>query len=63
MYENSAIEPSKNWGLGQQYYVGEKLTIILYNCINRHAGTPNVLTFFPPDWGMLRRSSCVLIFL
>ena len=24
---------------------------------------PNVLTFFPPDWGMLRRSRRVLIFL
>ena len=23
----------------------------------------NVLTFFPPDWEMLRRSRCVLIFL
>ena len=23
----------------------------------------SVLTFFPPDWGMLRRSTCVLIFL
>ena len=23
----------------------------------------NVLTFPPPDWGMLRRSRCVLIFL
>ena len=23
----------------------------------------NVLTFFPPDWGLLRRSRCVLIFL
>ena len=23
----------------------------------------NVLTFFPPDWGMLRRSRCILIFL
>ena len=23
----------------------------------------NVLTFFPSDWGLLRRSRCVLIFL
>ena len=23
----------------------------------------NVLTFYPPDWGMLRRSRCVLVFL
>ena len=23
----------------------------------------NVLTFFPPDWGMLRRSRCIQIFL
>ena len=26
--------------LGQQYYVGEKPTAILYSYINRHAGTP-----------------------
>ena len=26
--------------LGQQYYVGEKPTVILYTCINRHSGTP-----------------------
>ena len=25
--------------LGQQYNVGEKPTVILYTCINRHAGT------------------------
>ena len=25
--------------LGQQYNVGEKLTVILYTYINRHAGT------------------------
>ena len=29
--------------LGQQYYVGEKPTvIIMYACINRHAETPNI---------------------
>ena len=27
-------------GLGQQYNVGEKPTVILYTYINRHAGTP-----------------------
>ena len=27
--------------LGQQYYVGEKPTVILYTYINRHAGTPD----------------------
>ena len=26
--------------LGQQYNVGEKPTVILHTCINRHAGTP-----------------------
>ena len=26
--------------LGQQYNIGEKLTIILYTYINRHAGAP-----------------------
>ena len=26
--------------LGQQYNVGEKPTVILYTCTNRHAGTP-----------------------
>ena len=25
--------------LGQQYNIGEKLTVILYTYINRHAGT------------------------
>ena len=28
--------------LGQQYDVGEKPTLILYTCISRHAGTPNI---------------------
>ena len=27
--------------LGQQYYVGDKPTVILYTKINRHAGTPD----------------------
>ena len=26
--------------LGQQFNIGEKPTVILYNYINRHAGTP-----------------------
>ena len=41
MYDNSAIEPYKIRDLGQQYNTGEKLTIILYNYINRHAGKSN----------------------
>ena len=27
--------------LGQQYNIGERLTVILYSYINRHAGTPD----------------------
>ena len=27
--------------LGRQYNVGEKLTVILYTYIDRHAGTPD----------------------
>ena len=27
--------------LDQQYNVGEKPTVILYTCMNRHAGTPD----------------------
>ena len=26
---------------GQQYYVGDKPTVVLYTYINRHAGTPD----------------------
>ena len=48
--------------LGQQYNVGEKPTVILlYTYTNHHAGPPIITV--PPDWGMLRRSRCVLIFL
>ena len=32
--------------LGQQYNIGEKPTVILYTCINRHAGTPEKLLLF-----------------
>ena len=38
MYDNSAIEPYTNRGLGKQENVREKSTSILYNSINRHAG-------------------------
>ena len=57
--------------LGQQYNVGEKPTVILYTYINRHAGEvlyfqllipPKRFDIFP-DWGMLRRSRCIQIFL
>ena len=42
IYDNSAIEPYKNRGLGQHENVGEKPTVILYNCsIDNHTGTPN----------------------
>ena len=33
------------------------------NALNVRNNNNNVLTFFPPDWGVLRRSRCVLIFL
>ena len=38
---DGVIEPYKNRGLGQQYNLGERPIVILYNYINRHAGTPN----------------------
>ena len=38
MYDNRAIKPYKNRGLGEQQNVGEKSTSILYNSINHHAG-------------------------
>ena len=42
IYDNSAIEPYKNRGLGQHENVGEKPTVIPYNCIiDNHTGTPN----------------------
>ena len=43
---------------GQLYNIGEKPTVTLYTYINHHVGT-----FFPPDWGMVRRSRCIQIFL
>ena len=50
------------------HIIGEKPIVILYTYINRYAGTPeshlNVMTFIIlPDWGLLRRSRCVQIFL
>ena len=41
MYDNSAIEPYKNRCLDQRLNIEEISVIILYNYINRHAGTPN----------------------
>ena len=33
---------------GQQYNIGERLTVILYTYINRHAGTPK-----PQSWNIV----------
>ena len=41
------------------YYRGTRLNVMKRFCIC----SLNVLKCFPPDWGMLRRSRCVLIFL
>ena len=40
IYDNNAIEPYNNRGLGQQENVGENPTVILYIQITHHAGTP-----------------------
>ena len=42
---------------------GTRLNAMKRFCICSLRSHLNVLTFFPPDWGMLRRSRCVLIFL
>ena len=44
IYHKNDIEPYKSRCLGQQQIVGEKSTVILYNHINRRAGTPNTNT-------------------
>ena len=36
MYDNSAIEPYKNRGLGQQCNIGEKPTVILLLLLSSH---------------------------
>ena len=45
------------------YYRGTRLNAIKRFCICSLRSHLNVLTFFPPDWGMLRRSRCVLMLL
>ena len=46
-------ETAEKW----HYHLLQAQGLILYNCSHL-----NVLTFFPPDWGMLRRSRRVLIY-
>ena len=60
--------PSMAINVSVQYNGGLLPDIILLTQGYYHRGTRlnamiSVLTFFPPDWGMLRRSRCVLIFL
>ena len=45
------------------YHRGTRLNATKRFCICSLLSHLNVLTFFPPDWGMLRRSRRVLIFL
>ena len=45
------------------YHRGTRLNVMKRFCICSLLSHLNVLTFFPPDWGMLRKSRCVLIFL
>ena len=45
------------------YHRGTRLKAMMRFCICSLCSHLNVLTFFPPDWGMLRRSRRVLIFL
>ena len=50
--------------LAQCYYHRRtRLNAMKTFCICGLSSHLNVLTFFPLDWGMLRRSRCVLIFL
>ena len=50
--------------LTQRYYHRvTRLNAMKRFCICSLLSHLNVLTFFPPDWGVLRRSRCVLIFL
>ena len=45
------------------YHRGTRLNAMKRFCIFSYRSHLNVLTFFPPDWGMLRRSRCIQIFL
>ena len=45
------------------YHGGTRLNAMKRFCIFSYRSHLNVLTFFPPDWGLLRRSRCVLIFI
>ena len=46
------------------YHRGTRSNAMKRFCIFSYRSHLNVLTFFPPDWGLLRRSNrCVLIFL
>ena len=45
------------------YHRGTRLNAMKRFCICSRWSHLNVLTIFPPDWGMLRRSRRVLIFL
>ena len=51
--------------LTQGYYhnKGTRLKAMNRFCICSLRSHLSVLTFFPPDWGMLRRSRCGVIFL
>ena len=45
------------------FHRGTRLNAMKRFCICSLRSNLNVLTFSPPNWGMLRRSRCVLIFL
>ena len=45
------------------FHRGTRLNAMKRFCFCSLDPTLNVLTFFPPDWGVLRRSRRVLIFL
>ena len=67
--------PCMAMNVSVQYNGGLLPDIILLTQCYFHRGTrlnamkrfciypPKRLIFFPPDWGMLRRSRCVLVFL
>ena len=45
------------------YHRGTRSNVMKRFCICSLRSHLNVLTFFPPDWGMLGMFRCVLIFL
>ena len=45
------------------YHWGTRLNVMKMFCLCSLWSLLNVLTFLPPDWGMLRRSRCAQIFL